>query len=74
MTKLELTARLAAKLQVTPGEAADQLDDLVHSILARIRKGRGVKLPGLGVLGPGRRAPIELQTERRKAAPRRPRS
>jgi nucleoid DNA-binding protein len=48
MKKLELARRLARHSGLSPAEAADQLDREVHRILARLRKGLAVPLPGLG--------------------------
>ena len=57
MRKRDLAARLAAHAQTSPAEAADQLDDVVHRILKRLRTGKTVSLPGLGTLTSSRLAP-----------------
>lgn len=53
MRRTELTHRMARRAQVTPAEAADQLDRMIHQILVSLRKGEPAKLPGLGVFRPG---------------------
>lgn len=63
MNKKELVQWLACHADVQPAAAADQLDALVADILSRLRQGRPVELPGLGVLlrDPGQR--IRFQPE-----------
>ncbi len=58
MTKEEIATRLARGARITPAEAADELDRLVHRILVRLRKGKPVSLPGLGRLRLGRATPV----------------
>jgi nucleoid DNA-binding protein len=55
MNKNELAARLAEQEDVTPAEAADQLDRIAFRILKKLRRGEAVELPGLGRLLPGRK-------------------
>jgi nucleoid DNA-binding protein len=54
MKKQELARRLARRSGVSPAEAADELDRMVHRILTRLRKGQPAPLPGLGTFRPGR--------------------
>ena len=54
MKKDELTARLAAETGVTQAAAADTIDQVVHDILVRLRRGKPVAFPGLGRFIPGR--------------------
>jgi nucleoid DNA-binding protein len=48
MNKSGLAKRLARPAGVSPAEAADQLDRVVHQILSNLRKGQSATLPGLG--------------------------
>lgn len=50
----DLIQRLAQESEVTPGEAADNIDELIHRIKRRLRGGRAARLPGLGLFTPGR--------------------
>jgi nucleoid DNA-binding protein len=53
MNKEELAARLAKQAGVSRATAADQLDQVIHDILARLRRGEAAPLPGLGRFVPG---------------------
>ena len=53
MKKPEIARRLARQSGVSPAEAADRLDRVVREILANLRRGREVPLPGLGTFVPG---------------------
>lgn len=53
MRKSDLTNRIARQARVTPAEAADQLDRVIHEILLNLRKGEPAALPGLGEFRPG---------------------
>ena len=50
----DLIQRLAQASDVTPGQAADNIDELIHRIKRRLRVGRVARLPGLGLFKPGR--------------------
>ncbi len=63
MKKLELARRLARKSGVSPAEAADELDRVIHHILSELRKGQAVPLPGLGKFRPGGGACIVFEPE-----------
>jgi nucleoid DNA-binding protein len=58
MNTPELLARIAAATGRPPAVAADQLDQLVTRLVTKLRKGKKVKVPGLGII---RRAPEEPQ-------------
>jgi hypothetical protein len=50
MNKLEFTLRLARESNRPPGEAADDLDTLVHRILRDLRRTKNQSLPPKGTL------------------------
>jgi len=50
MRNTDLVQQLARQTGVSHAEAADQLDEVVTSILKNLRKGRPAQLPGLGRL------------------------
>jgi len=52
MKKPDLAKRLARRSGLTVGEAADQLDRVVHQIVRKLRKGQEARLPGLGKFSP----------------------
>ena len=70
MKKLELARRLARKSGVTPAEAADELDRVIHHILCELRKGQSVPLPGLGKFSPGGGLRIVFEPELPEGKPR----
>jgi nucleoid DNA-binding protein len=53
MNRRKLATRLARQTGISKAEAADQLDEFVHDVLTRLRKGRATPLPGLGTFVPG---------------------
>jgi len=53
MKKPQIARRLAKRAGVSKAEAADQLDRVVNDIVAQLRNGRSVPLPGLGKFVPG---------------------
>ncbi len=53
MKKPELARRLAKRSGITKAEAADELDRVVHRIVANLRRGKAAPLPGLGKLTTG---------------------
>ena len=63
MKKIGLTRRLARQAGVSKAVAADQLDRAVHDILKKLRKGRTVVLPGLGILSAGKKPGVEFKPE-----------
>lgn len=46
------------------GAAADRLDAEVERIVKSLRQGKAVKLPGVGVLVPGKRTTCEFEPKR----------
>ncbi len=54
MKKDEIAQNLAAQTGISKGEAADQVDRLIHRIAAQMRAGKPVRIPGLGKITPNR--------------------
>ncbi len=54
MDRDELAAHLAKEAGVSRAAAADQLDQVIHRILTKLRRGKPAALPGLGKFLPGR--------------------
>jgi nucleoid DNA-binding protein len=71
MRKDELTLKLARSAQLTPAEAADRLDDVVHDILKKLRQGKEATMPGLGKLIPAANNTVRFSGVRETKAPRR---
>lgn len=46
----DLVRTLAQETRQSPAEASDEIDDLVHEILRKLRAGEPVELPGVGKL------------------------
>ena len=60
MKQEELALELAREAQLSPAVAQDRIDELVHRIIQKLRRGQRVDLPGVGKLvmrvqRPGRR-------------------
>jgi nucleoid DNA-binding protein len=53
MNKNELAELLAKEANLSPAEAADDLDRVVSKLLRNLRRGTPATLPGLGALQPG---------------------
>jgi nucleoid DNA-binding protein len=66
MRKQELARRLARRSGVSPAEAADELDRVVHGILRGLRKGESVPFPGLGKFKPGPKGELEFEADAKK--------
>jgi nucleoid DNA-binding protein len=64
MKKPDLAARLARKARTSKAVAADRLDLIVHRIIAELKKGNPVALPGLGTFKPGKK--VNFQFDRLK--------
>jgi nucleoid DNA-binding protein len=62
-----LIHRLAEASNEAPEQVADQIDRLLTRMRRRLRAGRPVRLPGLGVLQPGHPQP-EFRREKGDAA------
>ncbi len=65
MKQQDLAARLARKARTSKAVAADRLDRIVHKIIAELKKGNPVSLPGLGTFKPGKK--LNFQFEKPKA-------
>jgi nucleoid DNA-binding protein len=50
MKQEELARELARETRLPTAVAQDQIDELVHRIVKKLRQGQPVKLPGLGKL------------------------
>jgi nucleoid DNA-binding protein len=50
MKREELAKTLARQTGLSKSEARNEVDELVHNILDKLRRGRQVKLPGVGKL------------------------
>jgi nucleoid DNA-binding protein len=61
MRKPEIAKRLARQSGMSKAEAADQLDRVVHRILAKLRKGKAAPFPGLGQFTPGPRGSYQFK-------------
>jgi len=68
----ELAKSLAKRAHVSKAAAADQVDRLVSDLLARVRKGESVPLPGLGIFQPGGELSFQFE-ENATRDPHRPR-
>ncbi len=52
MKSREIARTLARQKRLPQAAAQDQIDELVHKILKRLKEGKPVELPGLGKLIP----------------------
>lgn len=50
MNQEELARELAREARLPPAVAQDRIDEVVHGIVKKLRRGRPVELPGLGKL------------------------
>jgi nucleoid DNA-binding protein len=50
MRREELARELAREARLPAAVAQEQIDELVHRIVRKLRRGRPVELPGLGKL------------------------
>lgn len=57
----DLAKRLAREARVSEAAAADRLDQLIHDILASLRRGQAATLPGLGKFVPGKHTAFEFE-------------
>lgn len=58
MKQKDFTKRYAERTRLSPAEAADQVNRVVHELLRRLRTGQSVSLPGLGAIPPGAIKPL----------------
>ncbi len=70
MRKQDLAARLARKARLSRAAAADRLDRIIHDILAELKRGKPVPLPGLGTFTPGERPGFEFDKQKAKETAR----
>ena len=52
MKRQDITQQIARQTRISPAEAADGLDRLIHDLIQKLRRGRRAALPGLGDLLP----------------------
>ena len=64
MDKDDLASRLARRTGKTKAAAADEVDRVVHQILAKLRRGERAPLPGLGTFLPGHNPGFEFETKK----------
>ena len=69
MKKQDLAARLARKARLSRAAAADHLDRFIHDIIAELRSGNPVSLPGLGTITPGKKLNFKSEPQRPKGGP-----
>jgi nucleoid DNA-binding protein len=63
MKKPESAKPMARQAAVSPAEAADRLDRVVHQILSNLRRGKEVPLPGLGKFTHGPDGKVRFERE-----------
>jgi len=63
MKKPQIARNIARQTGVTPAEAADRLDRVVHEILDGLRRGGAAELPGLGRFHPVAGGRIRFEKE-----------
>jgi nucleoid DNA-binding protein len=56
MNTRDLARALAREHKLPEAHAADHVDRVVHDLIQKLRKGRPVRLPGLGVIRGPRKA------------------
>ena len=59
-----IVRRLAKRSRISQAAAADQVDRIVHEILLKLKHGEPARLPGLGILEPGKEFRPEGRNER----------
>lgn len=64
MKKHDIAKQIARQSGVTPGEAADRLDRVVHEILTRLREGKAAHVPGLGHFRTGADGKVAFHRDR----------
>jgi nucleoid DNA-binding protein len=64
MDKDDLASRLARRTGSSKAAAADEVDRVVHQILAKLRRGERAPLPGLGTFLPGQNPGFEFETKK----------
>jgi nucleoid DNA-binding protein len=71
MKKQDLATRLARKARTSKAVAADRLDLMVHRIIAELKKGNPVALPGLGTFKPGKKLNFQFEKPKLQEGARR---
>jgi nucleoid DNA-binding protein len=66
MKKNDLAGKLARQTRIPKAAAADQLDRLIHEIIANLKKGQPARLPGLGTFLPGLTTGFHFENSTRK--------
>ena len=66
MKKPEIAKKIARESGVSPAEAADRLDRIVHQILTSLKKSGQASLPGLGRFTHGADGRVAFEPEREK--------
>ncbi|MGH9719125.1 MAG: HU family DNA-binding protein [Bryobacteraceae bacterium] len=61
MKKADVAKRVARQSRITPAEAADKIDRVVHQILSNLRKGESVAVTGLGKFKAGKKWEFESE-------------
>ncbi len=56
MKRQQIANTLARQTGISKSAARQEVDELVHRILDKLRQGRQVKLPGVGKLGAPKRS------------------
>ena len=64
MDKDDLAGKLARRTGSSKAAAADEVDRVVHQILAKLRRGERAPLPGLGTFLPGSNPGFEFETKK----------
>ena len=64
MKSEQLAKQLAKESRISNAAAADQLDQIVSDLLARVRKGQSASLPGLGTFRPGGHEDFQFDRQR----------
>ncbi|HEY1204587.1 MAG: HU family DNA-binding protein [Bryobacteraceae bacterium] len=64
MDKDDLATRLARRTGSSKAAAADEVDRVVHQILAKLRRGERAPLPGLGTFVPGQSLGFEFEAKK----------
>ncbi len=66
MKKTELAKAVARQNRLKTGEAADQMDRAVTQIIRALKRGQPARLPGLGVITPGKPWTFQPDPKRQK--------
>jgi nucleoid DNA-binding protein len=56
-----IVRHMAIETHSVPAKAADQLDEVLHNVLQRLRDGKPARLPGFGRFLPGPEVKFELE-------------